>query len=431
MICVIVFHAHTVVVQCVLPTYVPNPQENHERNDLIVKYFRLGMKYTEILMYLASLHDIQLSLRQLKRIVAKRGLFRRKNYSSTDEVVEAIERELNSSGNSIGYRAMHQRLQTDNGLVVRRDAVRRVLRVLDPEGVEARLRHRLRRRTYRGKGPNRTWHIDGYDNLKPFGFCIHGCIDGYSRSITWLEVGPSNNNPAIICQYFLDCVKQVNCTPQIIRSDKGTGNTNIAAVQRFFRRAHQDEFGGNKSFIYGKSVSNQRIEAWWSFLRRECADWWINYFKNARERGIYNDVNNIHVECLKFCFSDLIEKELYRVARLWNLHKIRPSTNADSPHGRPDTIYHIPRTTATRDYGNRVSEEDIEVAIEMCAVERPISGCSREFSELAEILMEENRLVQPNNKGEAEQLYLILLRLIEIENTLICLKCINIIKHKH
>ena len=417
MICVIVFLAHTVVVQCVLPTYVPNPQENHERDDLIVKYFRLGMKYTEILMYLASLHGIQLSLRQLKRIVAKRGLFRRKNYSSTDEVVEAIERELNSSGNSIGYRAMHQRLQTDYGLVVRRDAVRRVLRVLDPEGVEARLRHRLRRRTYRGKGPNRTWHIDGYDKLKPFGFCIHGCIDGYSRRIMWLEVGPSNNNPAIICQYFLDCVKQVNCTPQIIRSDKGTENTNIAAVQRFFRRAHQDEFGGNKSFIYGKSVSNQRIEAWWSFLRRECADWWINYFRNARERGIYNDGNNIHVECLKFCFSDLIQKELHRVARLWNLHKIRPSTNADSPHGRPDTIYHIPRTTATRDYGNQVSEEDIEVAIEMCAVQRPISGCSREFSELAEILMEENRLVQPHNKDEAEQLYLILLRLIEIENT--------------
>ena len=21
------------------------------------------------------------------------------------------------------------------------------------------------------------WHTDGYDKLKPFGFCIHGCID--------------------------------------------------------------------------------------------------------------------------------------------------------------------------------------------------------------------------------------------------------------
>ena len=22
------------------------------------------------------------------------------------------------------------------------------------------------------------WHIDGYDKLKPYGFPIHGCIDG-------------------------------------------------------------------------------------------------------------------------------------------------------------------------------------------------------------------------------------------------------------
>lgn len=28
------------------------------------------------------------------------------------------------------------------------------------------------------KGPNYTWHLDGYDKLKPYGFCIHGCMDG-------------------------------------------------------------------------------------------------------------------------------------------------------------------------------------------------------------------------------------------------------------
>ena len=42
-------------------------------------------------------------------------------------------------------------------------------------------------------GPNFIWHIDGYDKLKPYGFCIHGAVDGYSRRILWLEVGPSNN----------------------------------------------------------------------------------------------------------------------------------------------------------------------------------------------------------------------------------------------
>lgn len=32
---------------------------------------------------------------------------------------------------------------------------------------------------YNAKGPNYSWHTDGYDKLKPYGIAIHGCIDGY------------------------------------------------------------------------------------------------------------------------------------------------------------------------------------------------------------------------------------------------------------
>ena len=28
-------------------------------------------------------------------------------------------------------------------------------------------------------GPKYLWHIDGYAKLKRYGYCIHGCIDGY------------------------------------------------------------------------------------------------------------------------------------------------------------------------------------------------------------------------------------------------------------
>ena len=38
---------------------------------------------------------------------------------------------------------------------------------------------------------------DGYDKLKPFGFCFHGCIDGYSRRIILLEVGFPKNEPEV------------------------------------------------------------------------------------------------------------------------------------------------------------------------------------------------------------------------------------------
>ena len=109
----------------------------------------------------------------------------------------------------IGYRSVHQRLTGSYQLVVTRNLVRQVLKVLDPEGVLLSSRHRLRRRQYISKGPNYMWHIDGGDKLKPFGFCVHGAIDGYSRKILWLEVGNSNNNLRIIAKYHLDYVRQI------------------------------------------------------------------------------------------------------------------------------------------------------------------------------------------------------------------------------
>ena len=97
---------------------------------------------------------------------------------------------------------MWQKLVVEYGLSVPKETVRHAFRVLDPEGVDSRLRHKLRRRQYRGNGRNFLWHIDGYDKLKPYGFCVHGIIDGYSRQILWLEVAMSNNNPGIIANYF-------------------------------------------------------------------------------------------------------------------------------------------------------------------------------------------------------------------------------------
>ena len=71
----------------------------------------------------------------------------------------------------------------EKGVVARKGDVRQLLLRLDQEGVEKRKSRKLRRRIYRTLGPNYVWHIDEFDKLKPYGFSIHGCIDGYSRII--------------------------------------------------------------------------------------------------------------------------------------------------------------------------------------------------------------------------------------------------------
>ena len=265
---------------CVDPRYLPLQSPGlYERDGLIERYFMLGFDYIEIVAFLALGHGIFLSLRQLKRILRQRSLRRRGRPSDGWDVLAAVENELNGSGSSVGYRLMHQRLRIDYHLQVDRETVRLVLKALDPEGVEARSKRKLRRRKYRSKGPDFIWHIDGYDKLKPFGFCIHGAIDGYSRRILWLKVSFSNNDPWIIASYYLEYIRLHARTSTIIRGDRGTENAFVARIQRHLRENHNDAFASDKSFLYGRSVSNQRIEAWWSFLRKTETNWWMNFLK--------------------------------------------------------------------------------------------------------------------------------------------------------
>ena len=68
-----------------------------------------------------------------------------------------------------------------------------LMSLIDPQGARRRKGCRLKRRVYQSKvnshelncmiylllqGPDFVWNLDGYDKLKPYGFAIHGCIDG-------------------------------------------------------------------------------------------------------------------------------------------------------------------------------------------------------------------------------------------------------------
>lgn len=146
------------------------------------------------------------------------GLKRKKiNESDLKEICVAILDELEASGSTLGYKSLWRKLQQVHGLTVKRSTVLRILRLADPSGIAERSRHRLKRRKYKVPGPNFLWHIDGYDKLKPFGFAIHGCIDGFSRKILWLEVAVSNNKPEIIAYYYLKTLEKLKLLPTLIR----------------------------------------------------------------------------------------------------------------------------------------------------------------------------------------------------------------------
>ena len=82
-----------------------------------------------------------------------------------------------------------------------------------------------------------------------------------------------------------------------IRADIGTENIYVAGIQRFERNDSRDSFSKGKTFLYGCLAPYQRIEAWWSQLRRVYADWCMQHFQELRESGLYCDSNTIiHIE---------------------------------------------------------------------------------------------------------------------------------------
>lgn len=353
-----------------------------ERCELIEDYFHLGLHYCEILEFLAKYHNIFLSLRQLHRILRSRGLKRANSCSPLADIVRALELEMKKTGESVGYRMMHNRLTQLHSLNVGKEVVRLLLKQLDPNGVEHRKCRRLKRRNYLSCGPNYIWHIDGWDKLKPFGLTVHGCIDGYSRRIIWLKGSTTNNDPFVVCGHFVESCTEINGLPQIIRSDRGTENVNIESLQRVLRSFNDDVRGQTQTaFLYGKSTHNQRIESWWSKFKCLGMDIWIKHFKSLVHIGILDTSLTAHTQCVRFCYMALFCRTLNEIKCLWNIHHIRKSRNDSTKSGKPDVLYFLPTLCGSQDRKIPFSSEDMSILAEEL-VHQPPAACAEPYKEL-------------------------------------------------
>ncbi|KAI9527800.1 hypothetical protein NQZ68_027893 [Dissostichus eleginoides] len=214
-----------------------------------------------------------------------------------------------------------------------------MLRELNPLGTLSRTRRRFVRRTYHSMGPNDVWHVDGYDKLKPFGIGISGCIDGFSRKIMWLKCGPTNKNPEVIKNNFIDCIRNVGVIPMRLRTDCGTENGLMESVQCTLRHDHSNYYAGAKSQMFGSSMSNQRIESWWSIFRKQRTQFWMDLFADLRDLGHFNGTHE-HQCLLRFCFMTVLQADLVECVHLWKRHRIRPSRLASCLGGIPNELYY-------------------------------------------------------------------------------------------
>ena len=192
--------------------------------------------------------------------------------------------------------------------------------------------------------------------MKPFGFPIHGAVDGFSRKVIWLKVARTNNHPIVPAYFYLESVQKLKKAPSHLRTDCGTETGIMAAIHCAL---HQDV----NAHTYGKSVTNQRIENWWSHYRRGYTSWLIDFFKQLVDDGIFTLGHNVHMECAWFVFSKLLQSELDEVASRWNSHFIRKS-HCSSNAGIPDELYYLPEKRGFKDCGLPITKSDLQHIIQ-------------------------------------------------------------------
>ncbi|KAJ8319832.1 hypothetical protein KUTeg_001419 [Tegillarca granosa] len=375
------------------------PQMNpNEQAATISTYLSFGIPYEEILGLLAQKHDVFISMKTLKRRLASYGLYRRKNFTDIIIVAMFIQEQVQLSGCLHGYRWMYNKC-LQNGMVVQRDMVRILLKILDPPGVTLRIRGKLRRRQYTSKGPNYIWHIDSYDKLKPYGICINACIDGYSRFIIWLRVGRSTSNPRVIARHYVEALASLERMPYSLRTDMGTENGHIAEMQSFLRRNGP---GSRKAFIYGTSQHNQRIDSCWGIFRKECAQFWITFFGKIKNDGHFTG-DFIDKNLMRYFFLDIIRNEMNDVVKTWNSHRIRKSERS-AEYGRPIVLYHAPLLNDTQDYSLPLNKIELLACADECDFTE--GYCDEDIKDLADIIMRENNWRKSTDPYEAATIYL-------------------------
>ena len=163
-----------------------------------------------------------------------------------------------------------------------RDRLFHVLKQVDAAGVKARNPKTQQKYNHRGEfitpGPNYLWSIDGYMKLQHFGFEIYAAIDAYSRFVIWGYVGTSARTNISVARMYYDTVSDLNFIPQILRSDRGSETIMIAdmhyQLSDISRGSPEQPLGFSEAFLFGTSVANQRIEAWWNQLSKSSMRIW-------------------------------------------------------------------------------------------------------------------------------------------------------------
>ena len=231
-----------------------------------------------------------------------------------DELDHIVRSFMTSQGCMVGYSMVRGHLR-GIGIKLQRSRIRASIARVDPINSCLRWATVVSRRSYSVAGPNSLWHLDGHHSLITWGFVIHGCIDGFSRLICFLECS-TNNRKETVEALFLASVQKYSW-PSRVRTDHGGENFLVWEHMNAIRGE------GRGSALVGSSTHNQRIERLWRDVFRCFGHVFYYTFKAMQECGLLDIENPIHKFMLHYVYLPRINHAIASFAAAWNKHPIR------------------------------------------------------------------------------------------------------------
>ena len=159
------------------------------------------------------------------------------------------------------------------------------------------------------------WHFDGNHKLIRWHFVVHGCIDGYSRIITFLHCS-TNNTASTVLSLFTGAVETYGL-PQKVRSDLGGGG--------------DLQYGDERVVLTGSSTHNERIERLWKDVFRCVGKLFYDLFYALEEEQALDHLNETDIYCLHYIFVPKINNCLQEFVECWNHHRLS-SEHSHTPY---------------------------------------------------------------------------------------------------
>ncbi|KAF4615590.1 hypothetical protein D9613_012906 [Agrocybe pediades] len=292
-----------------------------------------------------ELHDMDLSWGQIADAMgigrttlhrhlklAGRSSARRPFTEITDEDLDLLISDISRHHPLTGSVVVRGHLEA-SGVHVPLVRVQESLRRVDEIGVNLRWNGTVRRRVYKVRGSNALWHQDGNEKLRPWGFYVHGCVDGHSRLIIYLKC--SNSKKAKVVEGYFMAAVRIYGWPSRARGDFGTENNGI-------ERQMVNHWGTtHRAYLRGRSIHNVRIERLWRDVRRDTLEFFRTLFLHLESIGLLDMENPIQRICLFLTYQHRIQISLDSTVASWNLHKVRTAGNKS-----PVALYQISREQA-------------------------------------------------------------------------------------